>query len=216
MFGDNTIHVSSMQRITQAMVRQMTSAAGTGSFAQALQRQASAQSAADLERYRNAIETRISAMHIDTTRIQDDLYIDISAEGWQRMQTDPAYEAWVLDVIQEALATPDPFASVSNGRVTHLRFGAAPEEFRGDSAQKGSGDLGEFTGMSKKKSYWEERQERIDRDRELNEKIADARARARAVREIKRIRGEATTGTDDAAAAADILTILLASYMQST
>lgn len=208
--GANTIYVNTMQRTMQSMLRSATPMSGGMSFQSFLRGAAED----NLSAYKASIEDRITSMHIDSSRVRDDMFIDISDEGYRAMQQDPSYEAWVLDTIQTTLASPDPFASVAGGSAIHFQFGATKAEFHGDAGRKGSGDLGDLLG-TKKKGYWEERAERREADRELNDKIADARARARAANEMKRIRGEATTGTDDAAAASEIIQLLLASYMQT-
>lgn len=198
-----------LQKMTQGAVN----APGSPSFSSFMQR-AQEDDASGLEAYRSSVESRIGLMQIDTSHVRDDMFIDISDEGLRAMQADPAYEEWVLGTIRSALSTPDPFASISGGSAIHFQFGATREEFRANAGRKGSGDIGDLTGTGKKKSYWEERAEREEANRELDAKITDARMRARAANEVKRIRGEATPGTENAAAASEIITILLASYMQ--
>lgn len=207
---DNTIHISSMLRTFRAALGHVMETASGGSFEAVLGKAAADQ----LAGYKAAFEQKINQLPMDPSHTQDDVFIDISEEGWEAMQKDPSYEAWVLDTIRAQLSFKDPFASISGGCVVHLKFGASPEQYRGDSWRKGSTDLGEFMGTDKKKSYWEERKERADREREINDKIAEARANARAAAQRARARGEDTSLPDDASAAPEILAILLASYMQ--
>lgn len=210
--ADNTIHINSTLRVMQSMAHSQAAKTAAMSFGSILQQAAQKD---ELARYKDSVIEQILLMDIDPTRVRDDLFIDISDAGWEAMRADSSYEKWVLDTVRSALRSPDPFASVSGGSVTHFRFGATREEFRAGSGSKGSADIGSLTGTGKKKSYWEERAERIEKERELTAKISDAKARAHAANEMKRIRGEQTPGTDESAAAAEIMTLLIESYMQS-
>lgn len=201
--GENTIYISAVTRACSAMMqRNFPAESGTGEFGRVLGE------TAGLESYKESVRSRISLITFDPSRVQDDVTIDISDEGYAAMQSDPEYETWVLDTIRQNLTWHDPYASVSGGNSIHMRFGVTRDAYRADAWRKGSGTLADLTG-NKKKSYWEERTERQEKEREINARIAEMKARAKQAA----LAVGAPPETSDSEAASEILNLLLLEFM---
>ncbi|MBR0289249.1 MAG: hypothetical protein IJQ82_09745, partial [Selenomonadaceae bacterium] len=60
-----------------------------------------------LDEYKSYIEGQLQNIPRNITRHRDDVTIVISDEGFQAMQNDSDYEAWVLDSVREEMSFPD-------------------------------------------------------------------------------------------------------------
>ena len=60
-----------------------------------------------LDEYKAYIEGKLQNIPRNITRHRDQITISISDAGFQAMQRDSDYEAWVLNAVQEVLAAPD-------------------------------------------------------------------------------------------------------------
>lgn len=191
---DNVIHVNTTSRLLQTLTRG-TQSAGSG-FGEALQDAENAQ-------YRERIASLIQTMPVSSGRLGDNFRIDISQDGYRAMQSDPAYEAFVLDTVRAALASsPAPNAGTAT---VILQFGEDASQFRSHTFETGD-DI--FHILEKDKSFWEERMERQEASDETNEKIAQIRERMQARVLKDRLEGKPTAAAE-LSASSEILTVLL-------
>lgn len=200
---DNTIHVNNTSRMLNTVKRQMNLGDSSPGFASVL----SDTAASSLQAYKAAIAARIEQMPVHPTRFGDNFEISIADAGYQAMQADPSYEAFVLDTIQSALSAANHARDLTGTSTVFLRFGTEPKQMHIDSFRNGDSFM-DIKEKAEKKSYWEERRERQEAQNELNDKIADARSAARRLCALKMQRGEAVTAAD-LSAASEIMTILL-------
>lgn len=198
---DNTIHVNSTSRLLQAITRSLP-AAQPGAFRDAL-----AGAAAEQSGYKASVSRQIAAMPVHETRTNDNFRISITDAGYERMQADPDYESFVLETIRSELAAPNPAAAVAGSATIFLRFDQDPRQFQRNSFGNGDSAL-EQMDKSNKKTFWELRAERREKQEEINEKIADIRAQAKHVFSAKLQRGEAVSAAD-LSAASEIMSVLL-------
>ena len=92
-------------------------------------------SAMSLDEYKQYIAEQIQSMPVKATHFFDSETIVISDKGYEAMQADPEYEAWVLDSIRNSLSTPT-YANLVTPSLEHYgvhSFGATKEEYRGQS-----------------------------------------------------------------------------------
>lgn len=88
-----------------------------------------------LEEYKQYIVDKIQSLPVAATHFLDSETVVISDKGYEAMQSDPEYEAWVLETIQKNLATPT-YANIVKPKLEHVAvhsFGASKEEYRGQS-----------------------------------------------------------------------------------
>lgn len=204
----NTIHINAATRILQRIQSNFrTGAAAEGGFSDAL----GAAKARDLDAYKASFQERLGLISFDATHASDDIAVTITEDGYRAMQADPEYEAWVLQTIQGAVSHPDAFSSVSGGSMIQMRFGATRAEYRGDVWRRDPDGMGRILG-DEEKSYWEEREERAEENREISEKMADARARVRRANEIRKIQGRELL-SDTTGLTSEIMALLLADFL---
>lgn len=137
-----------------------------------------------LEEYKNYIHETISSFPLCSDRMGDCISINISENGFKAMQSDPEYEKWVLQDIQNGFSTPLPgwVRAIGGTDFVVANYGATKEECSCTSwsmgYQNGTGD--KVWGAQSKGSFWTKRgeqkriQERIDKKaaekKELEEK----------------------------------------------
>ena len=112
-----------------------------------------------LDEYKAYIEGQLQNIPRNLTRYRDDVTICISDEGYQAMQNDSAYEAWVLDSVREELAFPDYLCCYPGtyGRHEVIQFGATKEDYRGQSSAIHKND----SPHVEEETYWERRLKRL-------------------------------------------------------
>ena len=137
-----------------------------------------------LEEYKNHIHETISSFSLCSDRMGDCISINISENGFKAMQSDPEYEKWVLQDIQNGFSTPLPgwVRAIGGTDFVVANYGATKEECSCTSwsmgYQNGIGD--KVWEAQSKGSFWTKRgeqkkiQDRIDKrvaeKKELEEK----------------------------------------------
>lgn len=109
---------ASMRRAVQSM---------PGAFASVMR---TAIQRASLDQYKESIRQRIEDMPVDSTRVLDDVRIELPDSAYEAMREDPDYEKWVLDTVRHAVADPDPDALAEGGRCVDLYFGRTKAQAR--------------------------------------------------------------------------------------
>ena len=121
-----------------------------------------------LDEYKQYIVDKIQSLPAASTHFLDSETVVISDKGYEAMQTDPEYEAWVLDTIQKNLSTPT-YTSFLTPKLEHVAvhsFGASKEEYRGQSwsNQKNS-------PLENVEDYWTTRRKRSKHILELEQEM---------------------------------------------
>ena len=174
--GGNAINQTS--NILSSLNRKITDinrALGAQSYDEILQSlknqidQSADPSAMSLDDYKQYIVDKIQSMPVATTHWLDSETVVISDAGYEAMQADPEYEAWVLDTIRENLSTPT-YANLVTPRLEHFgvhSFGASKEDYRGQSwARQKKSPLERST-----ESYWTTRRKRTKKLLEMEQEM---------------------------------------------
>ena len=146
-----------------------------------------------LDEYKAYIEGQLQNIPRNLTRYRDDVTIVISDAGYQAMQSDSAYEAWVLDRVREELAFPDYLCCYPGtyGRHEVIQFGATKEDYRGQSSAIHKND----SPHVEEETYWERRLKRLKarlkaeqelfEHEQLLQKVSDESAQVEALQRAK-------------------------------
>ena len=112
-----------------------------------------------LDEYKAYIEGELQNIPRNFTRHRDDVTIVISDAGYEAMQNDPSYEAWVLNGVRKELAVPDYLCGYPGtyGRREVIQFGATREDYRGQSSAIRKND----SPHVEEETYWERRLKRL-------------------------------------------------------
>ena len=112
-----------------------------------------------LDEYKAYIEGELQNIPRNITRHRDEVTIVISEAGYEAMQNDSDYEAWVLESVREELAFPDYLCGYPGtyGRREVIQFGATKEEYRGHSSAIHKND----SRHVEEESYWERRLKKL-------------------------------------------------------
>ena len=112
-----------------------------------------------LDDYKDYIEGELQNIPRNFTRYRDDVTIVISDAGFEAMQNDSDYEAWVLDSVREELSFPDYLCAYPGtyGRYDVMEFGANKEDFRGHMSAIHKND----SRHVEEETYWERRLKRL-------------------------------------------------------
>ena len=112
-----------------------------------------------LDEYKAYIEGELQNIPRNITRHRDEVTIVISDAGYEAMQANPEYEAWVLKSVREELAFPDYLCGYPGtyGRREVIQFGATKEEYRGHSSAIHKND----SRHVEEESYWERRLKKL-------------------------------------------------------
>ena len=112
-----------------------------------------------LDEYKAYIEGRLQNIPRNITRHRDDVTVVISDAGFEAMQNDSEYEAWVLDSVREELSFPDYLCGYPGtyGRYDVMQFGASKEDFRGHMSAIHKND----SRHVEEETYWERRLKRL-------------------------------------------------------
>ena len=86
-----------------------------------------------MDEYKEYIAGKMQQLTKDSTRTDSTASVIISNDGWEKMKSDPAYEAWVLNTVESNLAKPDPWASIGSSSYAIYRFGATMDEYQEDT-----------------------------------------------------------------------------------
>lgn len=137
-----------------------------------------------MEEYKNYFNALLDSIPYDATRLNDDVFISISEEGWKQMKKDPDYEAWVLGYFVEDRAVRNPFFGWGNsGSVITEHFGASIEEHHGEGFSKsGPAESGK---KADEETWWEKRHKRMKENLARQVKKAQIEAENKS-REAKR------------------------------
>ncbi len=111
------------------------------------------------DEYKAYIEGELQNIPRNITRHRDEVTVCISDAGFQAMQNDPEYEAWVLDSVREELSFPDYLCGYPGtyGRYDVMQFGANKEDFRGHMSAIHKND----SRHVEEETYWERRLKRL-------------------------------------------------------
>lgn len=146
-----------------------------------------------LDEYKAYIEGELQNIPRNFTRYRDDVTIVISDAGYQAMQNDSEYEAWVLNGVREELSFPDYLCCYPGtyGRHEVIQFGATKEDYRGQSLAIHKND----SPHVEEETYWERRlkrlKARLKAEQELFEheqslqKVSDESAQVEAIQKTK-------------------------------
>ena len=146
-----------------------------------------------LDEYKVYIEGQLQNIPRNLTRYRDDVTIVISDAGYQAMQSDSAYETWVLDRVREELAFPDYLCCYPGtyGRHEVIQFGATKEDYRGQSSAIHKND----SPHVEEETYWERRLKRLKarlkaeqelfEHEQLLQKVSDESAQVEALQRAK-------------------------------
>ena len=146
-----------------------------------------------LDEYKSYIEGQLQNIPRNITRHRDDVTIVISDEGFQAMQNDSDYEAWVLDSVREELSFPDYLCGYPGtyGRHEVIQFGATKEDYRGQSFAIHKND----SRHVEEETYWERRLKRLKarlkaeqelfEHEQLLQKVNDESAQVEAIQRAK-------------------------------
>ena len=112
-----------------------------------------------LDEYKAYIEGELQNIPRNITRHRDEVTIVISDAGYEAMQNDPEYEAWVLNGVREELSFPDYLCGYPGtyGRHEVIQFGATKEDYRGQSSAIRKHD----SRHVEEESYWERRLKKL-------------------------------------------------------
>ena len=113
-----------------------------------------------LDEYKTYIEGKLQNIPRNFTRYRDDVTVVISDAGYEAMQNNPDYEAWVLDSVREELSFPDYLCGYPGtyGRYDVMQFGATKEDFRGHMSAIHKNDS---RNVNQEETYWELRLKRL-------------------------------------------------------
>ena len=130
-----------------------------------------------LEAYKQYIWKKISDLPMSASSQMESISVQITDEGFEAMKNDPEYEAWVLDTLAQNFRFQNPWTAMCGGGYVVHHFGAAMEQYHGESWYPGyMGDQGEALFDEKSKgSFWEQRMERQKEYMELAQKAAAKR-----------------------------------------
>lgn len=148
----------------------------------------------NMEAYKKTIQEQISQMPLSSTRQMESISIHISDAAFERMKTDPEYEAWVLNDLREAFSQTNPWVPVCGGGYSVFYIGETKEECHAESwypgYQDGNGE--DIFEEKSSDSFWERRMESHKKFMELQ---AEAAARRRIF--IKLLQNGGTLSTSE-------------------
>lgn len=146
------------------------------------------------DEYKSYIESALQNIPRNFTRYRDQVTVVISDAGYEAMQNNPDYEAWVLDSVREELSFPDYLCGYPGtyGHYDVMQFGATKEEYRGQMSAIHKNDLRHV----EEETYWERRLKRLKarlkaeqelfEHEQLLEKINDESAQIEAIQRAKK------------------------------
>lgn len=142
------------------------------------------QEAVEMEQFKREFWEEVAS--IPKTSTMDNLAINITREGWERMKADPEYREKMMNLIRRD--TTGAFIFPVDCVIT---IGATDEEYR---ASSWSSERGDFWSRTNKDSYIERRKKRKKQLQEIYEKQRNKRQLEKKLQEQRRlakIKGEA-------------------------
>lgn len=111
-----------------------------------------------LDDYKNFVTEKILQTSRHFSRFKDDITVVLTDKTFAAMKSNPDYESWVFNRLQEELNFPDYlcFYPGNQGRMETIQFGETEKDYRGTSIGKQKN-----FPQSQEKSYWELRLERL-------------------------------------------------------
>lgn len=157
-----------------------------------------------MEEYKQYLYDKIEALPIHESNRQDSISVHITDAGLAAMKNDPEYEKWVLDTLRSNFQCNDSWSGIYGGKFSVFYFGAAKEEYRGESWRLGfqNGKEQKLFHEKSEDSFWERRikrrKELLAQQKELDEKRAIARRMARSeyFAQLSQIQAEGNTSTE--------------------
>ena len=130
-----------------------------------------------MEAYQQTIREKILQMPLSSTRQMEAISIQISDVAFERMKSDPDYEAWVLNDLREAFSQSNPWVAATGGGYSVFYIGETKEQCHAEGWYPGyMGNQGSAMFEDKAKgSFWEQRMERHKKYMELAEEAAAKR-----------------------------------------
>ena len=130
-----------------------------------------------MEAYQQTIREKISQMPLSSTRQMEAISIQISDAAFERMKSDPDYEAWVLNDLREAFSQSNPWVAATGGGYSVFYIGETKEQCHAEGWYPGyMGNQGAAIFEDKAKgSFWEQRMESHKKFMELQQEAAARR-----------------------------------------
>ena len=130
-----------------------------------------------MEAYQQMIREKISQMSLSFTRQMEAISIQISDAAFERMKSDPDYEAWVLKDLREAFSQSNPWVAATGGGYSVFYIGETKEQCHAEGWYPGyMGNQGAAIFEDKAKgSFWEQRMENHKQYMELQQEAAARR-----------------------------------------
>lgn len=130
-----------------------------------------------MEAFRQSVWEKISDLPMSASSRMQSISVQISDAGFEAMKHDPEYAAWVLDTLAQDFQFQNPWTSVCGGGYAAHCFGAAKEQYHGESWYPGfMGGQGAAAFEEKAKGgFWEQRMERHKTYMELQQEAAARR-----------------------------------------
>jgi len=89
-----------------------------------------------LEAYQQMIREKISQMPLSSARQMEAISIQISDAAFERMKSDPDYEAWVLKDLREAFSQSNPWVAATGGGYSVFYIGETKEQCHAEGCQR--------------------------------------------------------------------------------
>lgn len=130
-----------------------------------------------MEAYQQTIREKISQMPLSSARQMEAISIQISDAAFERMKSDPDYEAWVLNDLREAFSQSNPWVAATGGGYSVFYIGETKEQCHAEGWYPGyMGNQGAAMFEDKAKgSFWEQRMENHKKYMELQQEAAARR-----------------------------------------
>ena len=130
-----------------------------------------------MEAYQQTIREKILQMPLSSTRQMEAISIQISDVAFERMKSDPDYEAWVLNDLREAFSQSNPWVAATGGGYSVFYIGETKEQRHAEGWYPGyMGNQGAAMFKDKAKgSFWEQRMENHTKYMELQQEAAARR-----------------------------------------
>lgn len=130
-----------------------------------------------MEAYQQTIREKISQMPLSSARQMEAISIQISDAAFERMKSDPDYEAWVLNDLREAFSQSNPWVAATGGGYSVFYIGETKEQCHAEGWYPGyMGNQGAAMFEDKANgSFWEQRMENHKKYMELQQEAAARR-----------------------------------------
>lgn len=125
--------------------------------------------------YKQYIYNKISQIPLHPSQKLCSISITITDEGFAAMQKDPEYEKWVLDTLKSNFGFYNPWTEICGGSFSVHHFGAAKEEYHGESWYMGyrGGKGSALFDEEAEEGFWVKRAKRLKKYLKQQQEIAD-------------------------------------------